>query len=362
MRRSLLAGCAALALASTQPRPAAAQDAAVLGPLIIEHIRRTIQSTTQISNYFKGLMSGIMQNTDADNVADLRVQRDFRKAQIRDEHIPTPAACEAVDETMAAMESVEQSWVVAHSLGLITDPRGEGQPNMPAYVGQTNALAASRDMHAGLYCSEAEAADGWCSLSEYPNADQRAWYMSERFHYPRQPDIDAAMSFATTLSQPLPVRHLRATELRSAKGQEAAAVRRWQNALWSLARSVTNEIVGRRVPTVTLNDAQKAQMAAQGLTPTDRGSWHLVMQLAVERRAGTAYQAALQRMPPGARMIEQANTAGLSLAVQWEIYKKLEKQNAMLAAQVSALAEEGAGGRFQEAIRYLNAQPEPQVQ
>lgn len=356
MRRALLHGAAALALASFLPRPAAAQTPVTDGVLI----RRLIQHGTQMGNYFKGLMAGIQKTTDASNIANARFQRDVRNAQIRDEHIPTPAACEALDESMAAMVGQEQSWVVAHSLGLVTDPRGEGQPGNPAYVGQTNALAASRDFHAALYCSEAEAADGWCSLGDYPNADQRAWYMAGRLSYPLQPDIDAAMAYATTLTQPLPVRHVRATELRSANGQEVMAVRRWQNAVWSYARRVTNEAVARRVPTVVLNDAQKAQMAAQGLQPADRGSWHLVMQLAVERRAGTAYQAALQRMPPGARMIEQSNTAGLQLAVQWEIYKKLEDQNNLLAVLASAKAEEGPGGRFQEAIRALNAQPEPQ--
>ncbi len=358
MRRALLSGASALALSSSAlaPRPASAQQVVTDPPLTI----RFVQGITQISNYFKGLMAGIQRTTDASNTANARFQRDMRNAQIRDEHIATPAACEALDESMAAMVGVEQSWVMQHSLGLVTDPRGEGQPGNPAYVGQTNALSANRDFHAALYCSEAEAADGWCQLSDYPNADQRAWYMAGRYWFPQQPDIDAAMAYATTLTQPLPVRHVRATELRSHNGQEILAVRRWQNAVWSYARRVTNEVVARRVPTVALNDAQKAQMAAQGLTPGDRGSWHLVMQLAVERRAGTAYQAALQRMPTGARMIEQANTAGLQLAVQWEIYKKLEDQNVLLAALASAKAEEGPGGRFQEAIRVLNAQPEPQ--
>jgi hypothetical protein len=59
-------------------------------------------------------------------------------------------------------------------------------------------------------------------------------------------------------------------------------------------------------------------------------------------------------------VIETANTAGLQLAVQWEIYKKMEDNNALLAALVAAKAEEGPSGRFQEAIRVLNAHADPQ--
>ena len=54
---------------------------------------KLIQGFTQTANYIKGLFEGIHRNTDADNVADLRVQRDFRNAQIRDEHVATPTAC-----------------------------------------------------------------------------------------------------------------------------------------------------------------------------------------------------------------------------------------------------------------------------
>src|SRR5215218_2127696 len=102
MRRALLCGCAALAFAAAQPRPAAAQ-ALDTDALLIVLIQRTIQAATQSANYVKGLMAGIQRTTDASNIANARFQRDVRNAQIRDEHIPTPAACEALDESMAAM-------------------------------------------------------------------------------------------------------------------------------------------------------------------------------------------------------------------------------------------------------------------
>lgn len=355
MRRMLLASAAVAGLAAgLMPAPAAAQNTDVTV------VMKLIQGFTQTANYIKGLFEGIQRNTDADNVADLRVQRDFRNAQIRDEHVATPTACESLDNAQTVLVGAGQSWVVRESLSRITDPRGEAQPGYPSYRGQAVGMAAFNGHHLSRYCSPAEAADGLCGEGRRPNFDQRASSMVGPLSYgDMQEDVDAALDYSTTLAHAVALRHPRGAELRSAQGQEIMAARRWYNAMHSLARWVANDIIGRRVDTVVLTDAQKAQMAAQGLAPADRGSWMLAMELDVKRRLSRPYAASLQRMPPASRVAEHVQSTAMQTDIQWETYKLLQAQSLMLAALVGDRADAPTGLR-ETALQQLVNAPAPQ--
>ena len=174
-----------------------------------------------------------------------------------------------------------------------------------------------------------------------------------------QEDVDAALDYSTTLAHAVALRHPRGAELRSAQGQEIMAARRRYNAMHSLARWVANDIIGRRVNTVVLTDAQKAQMAAQGLTPADRGSWMLAMELDVKRRLSRPYAASLQRMPPASRVAEHVQSTATQTDIQWETYKLLQAQSLMLAALVADRADAPTGLR-ETALQQLVNAPAPQ--
>ena len=324
MRRALLASVAVVGAAAGTAvlAPAArAQDAPIIGILI----QRTIQGFTQTSNYLKGLMEGIQRTEDASNVAMTRVQRDFRNAQIRDEHVATPTACESLDNAQTVAVAAGQSWVVRESLSKVTDPRGEAQPGYPSYMGQGVGMAANGNHHLARYCSPAEARDGLCAESQRPNFDQRASSLLGPLSYgDAQEDVDAALDYSTTLTHAVALRHPRGAELRGMLGPEVMAARRWHNAAHSLARWVANDAMGRRVNTVALTDAQRAQMEAQGMAPAGRGSWMLATELDVKRRLGRPYAASLQRMPPPSRATEQVQATATQTDIQWETYKLLQ--------------------------------------
>lgn len=355
MRRALLASTAALALAVT-PHPAAAQVLTSDIPMT----QRVIQGFTQTSNYLKGLMLGIQRTEDASNIAMTRVQRDFRNAQIRDEHVATPTACESLDNAQSVTVSAGESWVVRESLSKVTDPRGEAQPGYPSYMGQGVGMAANSAHHLSRYCSPAEARDGLCAESQRPNFDQRASSLLGPLTYGEaQEDVDAALDFSTTLTHAVALRHPRGVELRSMLGPEVMAARRWHNAMHSLARWVANDVIGRRVNTVVLTEAQKAQMEAQGMTRADRGSWMLATELDVNRRLGRAYAASLQRMPPAARTTEGVQSAAMQTAIQWETYKVLQQIAMTNAALVADRADAPTGLREMALQQLVNA-PAPQ--
>ena len=137
------------------------------------------------------------------------------------------------------------------------------------------------------------------------------------------------------------------------------AARRWHNAMHSLARWMANDVIGRRVNTVELTDAQRAQMEAQGMSPARRGSWMLATELDVNRRLGRAYAASLQKMPPASRVTEQVQASANQTAIQWETYKLLQGIAMMQAAQVADRADAPTGLREMALQQLVNA-PAPQ--
>lgn len=358
MRRLLLASVSGLALSLATPSPAHAQDGILdlLGVLI----GKTVQLGTQVSNYMKGMLFGIQQTQDASNIANARFRRDIRNAEIRDEHVPTPTACETLDNSMRQMVAAGESWVVRESLNAITDPRGEALPGSQAYMGSAASMSQHFARHAERYCNAGEAADGVCTETQMPNADQRASSLLGSLTYgPVQERIDAAVDYSAVLAQPVPPAALRGAAHRSHQGREVMSARRWYNAAVSLARYSLNDATARRTETVDLTDAQREQMRAQGMTPMQRGSWMLVTQLDVYRRASPSYAAALQKMPPGSRVTESVQAQALRDAVQWETYKLLEQSTAIQAALLANEAEK-LTGRREAAMRQLVPMPTPQ--
>lgn len=361
MRTFLLSTVAMVVTAgalSTLPRRGHAEVADTAA--IVMLMQRTIQGFTQLSNYMKGQVSALQQNTDASNVANFGVQRDLRSAAIRDEHVATPSACEALDNGQAIAVAAGQSWIVSNSINRVTDPRGEAAPGMPAYEGQSQAQAAISAVHLGRYCSEGEARDGMCNLTTRPNFDQRASSLLGALAYGDTPeDLTAANDYVTNVVQPVPPRALRTDEVRSLAGQERQAWRRRYNAMISLARTAMNDIVAARANTVTLSPAQREQQRAQGMTPTTMGSWMLAAELEVNRYvSGRAWARELQYMPPAARQIEQIKLDAFRAYIDWQQYKATQTQTALLATIVADRAE-ASFGRPQQALTGLVSMPVP---
>jgi len=368
IRARLLASVAVTAsLVVAAPRPAHAQFAevasiAALVALAKQGLTYLTGGASQISNYLKGQVAANQQITDASNTAMARFQRDVRNAQIRDEHILTPSACEALDNGQSIQVSAGNSWVVTTTLARQTDPRGEAGPGMPAWQGQAQAQAANTDLHKARYCSETEVQEGICSTTARPNWDQRSGTLAGVLSYGETPEnVSAANDYASTLLQPVPLRALRGDELRSIQGQEQQTWRRRYNAQHSLARSAFNEAVAARTNSVTLTDAQRAQQQAQGLVVTTRGSWMQAIELEVNRYAsGRAWATDLQRMPPASVLRETAKLLALNTYVQWQSYRVTERNSLLLAALLADRAET-ATGRPEAALRGMIGMPVPQM-
>lgn len=352
MRRLLLASVALTALAV----PAHAQ-------VLTSDIPLTMQITrgfTQLSNYIKGQMYGIQRTEDASNMANARFRRDIRNAEIRDEHVPTPTACETLDNSSRIAVASGESWVVRESLNAITDPRGEALPGSQAYMGSGPSMAAHARRHIDRYCNAGEARDGICAETPMPNADQRASSLLGGLSFgPVQERVDAAVDYAAVVTQPVPLGALRGAANRAHQGTEVAATRRWYNAVTSMARFVFNDATARRVETVDLTPAQQEQMRAQGMTPTRRGSWMLATELDIHRRAGTSYAASLQKMPPGSRLTESVQSRSTDSMVAWQTFKLVEQLVAIEAAKLAHEAEK-LTGRREAAMRVLVPMPTPQ--
>ncbi|MDN3568456.1 hypothetical protein QWZ14_29105, partial [Paeniroseomonas aquatica] len=208
MRKALLA---ATALASIVVVPAAPARAEVLDTAaIIALIKNTVAGFTQTANYLKGQIAAQQQTADASNTAMARFQRNVRSAQIRDEHIATPAACESLDNGQAITVGASQSWIVATSLTAVANRRREAGPNTPAWHGEGHAAADRARLHRNRYCSELEAAEGVCQITERPNGDVRSASMTGALSYgPQAENINAAIDFSIMALQPVPLRALR---------------------------------------------------------------------------------------------------------------------------------------------------------
>ena len=257
------------------------------------------QGFTQISNYQKAQVDAHSQLLDGSNLAMTRVQRDFRNAQIRDEHTVGSLNCAALDGGQAVVTGAAQSWKVAQSISAVTDNRGEAGQNQPAYYGSAQATQANNELHFSRYCSPVEAVAGLCSVSQNSNGDQRASTLFGSGTLNGQDGVNAANDYATMLLQPVVPAALRGDQLSSAIGADAAAKRRAYNARMSLAHAVTNYAIGVQSPSVTLTSTQQQEMQNEGLTPTATASWLQAVMLDANRRyASTNYAAQLASMPP----------------------------------------------------------------
>ena len=88
-----------------------------------------------------------------------------------------------------------------------------------------------------------------------------------------------------------------------------------------------------------LTSTQKAQMTAQGITPTDTASWFMAEDLEVNRRISNVdWHASLQGMPPKSVLVEIATEMAMNNYIVWQNYRMQQQNAALLAAQLAATA------------------------
>ena len=298
---------------------------------------------TQQANYAKAQVGAQQQIADASNTVNASFQKSLRNAQIRDEQTLSPQACAALNSGQSVVVAAGQSWRVSRALGLITDRRGQALPGTPAYIGEGQAAGAITQLHLSRYCNETEALAGLCTLNAArQNLDQSASSLLGYSAYNPDPSasgVDAANDFATTVIQPIVPAAARTDALTSVAGQNAEARRRGFNAKLSLARLVANDVIASRTNSVNLTDDEKAEMTAEGMTPTDQSSWLGAMQLEINRRSsGVAWAAGLQAAPSSKAVeIEIATELAMSNYLAIANYK-LNQQIAMVNAALLATA------------------------
>jgi hypothetical protein len=295
------------------------------------------QGFTQNANYSKAQVSAQQQIADATNLSMTRVQRDFRNAAIRDEHVVNSQHCAHIDNGTTITVGAGQSWKVATSIQGVGDQRGEALQGQPAYYGSSQAIEAINQLHLARYCSADEAAAGLCSTSQRPNADQRASSLFGTGTYDGQDGVNAANDYVTNLSQPIVPAALRGNQMTSLIGREASVRRREYEARMSLARSVLNDALASQSPSVPLNAAQQQQMQNEGLTPVTTGSWFQALQLDVHRRySDVNWSAQLQTMTPAAVQREIANELAVTNYLLLEHYRVAIKNAAVNATHLAA--------------------------
>jgi len=288
---------------------------------------------TQNANYYKAQIGAQEQIADASNTAMAQYQRSIRNAQIRDQFVTTPEACQALDGGQAITVAAGQSWKVSQAIEAGTDPRGEAAPGTPAWEGQGQAMQAITQLHMSRYCSQAEAQTGLCAASQRENADQRVASLIEPSSYATQQDIDAAIDYSTNLIQPVPPGALRGDQLTSTAGQDAWATRRGYNAAMSLARGVLSKIISSRTPSVQLTATQQQQLKDLGLPEAQTMSWYGILELEATRRAGDLNWArGLQRMPEKDVLIEIATEMALANYIQLQNFSVGQQKAALEAA------------------------------
>ena len=84
-------------------------------------------------------------------MANARVARDLRNAEIRDEHTASPQACLALDSGQSTNQSQFQGARIATAIADVMDARGEGGPNTPAWFGQAQSMTAANATHLSRY-------------------------------------------------------------------------------------------------------------------------------------------------------------------------------------------------------------------
>jgi hypothetical protein len=161
------------------------------------------QGFTQNANYAKASVDAYSQIADGALTSNARFQRDMRNAHIRDEHTTSSLHCVALDAGQSVTGASGSSWKVAQSISDVADNRGEAGPNQPAFFGQAQAVAAIAQLHFARYCSQAEATAGLCSLSQTPNADQRATTLFGSGTLAGQAGVTAANDYRRTSSSRL---------------------------------------------------------------------------------------------------------------------------------------------------------------
>ena len=296
---------------------------------------------TQSANYAKAAVGAQEQIADASNTVMARNARDLRNAQIRDDHVLSPQACAALDDGQTIAVSAGQSWRVSQGISDITDKRGQGRPNTPAFEGKGKATAAANQLHLSRYCSQNEQQAGLCSAAhnKTENMDQSYTSLFGRSSYPDQDGINSANDYSRTLIEPVPPAAIRGGGLTSVAGQEASAQRRGYNAQMSLANGVLNDIIASRTSSVVLTSNQKQQLQAQGLPMVDTASWFQAQDLEVNRRiSGVAWHASLQGMPQKSVLVEIATEQAMTNYILWQIFGVAQKNSAVEAAQLAAAA------------------------
>jgi hypothetical protein len=303
---------------------------------------------TQNANYSKAQISAQQQITDASLLASTRVKRDFRNAQIRDEHTLNSVHCAAIDHAQAVTVGAGQSWKVATSIEGVANDRRRAVKGQPAYYGSAQAGQALTKLHLSRYCSEEEAASGLCTKSQTPDADQDASSLFGTGTYNGQDGVDAANAFVTNAIEPIVPAAIRGDQLTSATGADAMLRRREYNARMSLAQTVLIEQIASQSPSIPLNAAQKQQMTNEGLPPIDTGSWLQALTLDVHRRySDVNWAAQLQSMPPAAVQREIAIELAATNYLLLENYRIATRNASVNATHLAATVEQN----FQPAVQ-----------
>lgn len=277
------------------------------------------RGVNQLSNYQKATVAANERIADASNTAMAEFLRRQQDTEIRDEHMMNPEFCTTLDAQQNIIAASRSARTANEAIAIVSDNRGEAGPGSPSYYGKGQGIAASMALHARRYCSQDDVSAGLCSsLSRMPNADQRALSLFGQDTLSADGAVDAANDYATTLIQPVAPAALRGEQLTTTEGREAALRRRAYNGRMSLARYVLNFVTSLEIPSVPLTSAQQAEMTAEGLSTTDKGSWLQSMSLEANRRvSGVEWNAQIQTMPPTSVLrelaIEQAQSNYLAL-------------------------------------------------
>ena len=301
---------------------------------------------SQISNYLKAQVGAQEQIADANNMVQARLARDVRNAQLRDDHAVNRQDCLNLEGGQAAVVAVHNGTEVATALDVGQDQRTQARQGTPSWTGAAQGAQANNNHHFSLYCSDAEAEAGICSLASTPqqNADQEAGSLFGPPTYADTSAITAANDYVTTLVQPVAPAALRGTALTSIEGQATLPKRRSYDAAISLALHIGHDIVGWHANTVTLSPAQKAEAGREGISNTNIGSAFEATELEINRKySGTDWQADLQAMPSSKSVLVQI--ALLDAQRNWLLWQqfKLDQQRALVEANRLAIE---AGGHL----------------
>lgn len=301
---------------------------------------------TQISNYLKAQVGAQEQIADANNMVQARLARDVRNAQLRDNHAVNRQDCLNLEGGQAAVVAVHNGSEVAAALDAGQDPRTQAREGTPSWAGEAQGAQANNNHHFALYCSDAEADAGICTLAAgtQQNADQEAESLFGPETYPDTTSITSANDYVTTLIQPVAPAALRGTALTSIEGQGALPARRSYDAAIALALHIGHEIVGWHSNTVTLSTAQAAEATREGITNTSIGSAFEATELEINRKySGTDWQSDLQAMPSDKSVLGQI--AMLDAQRNWLLWQqfKLDQERALIDANRLSLE---AGNRL----------------